>query len=58
MAERKAFILFFIAVLVIEAVLMSSLRLLDASSEATALGVGVLLGGAGLGIGFLGVHYH
>jgi hypothetical protein len=58
MTERKAFIVFLVAVLLVEAVLISSLRLLDASSEATALGVGVLLGGAGLGVGFLGVHYH
>lgn len=58
MTERQAFIVFVAVVLLVEVVLMSGLRLLGADSETMALAVGVLLGGAGLGVGFLGVHYH
>ena len=58
MTERQAFIAFFIGALLIEAVLLGGLRLLGADSETMAIAFGFLLSGAGLGVGFLGVHYH
>ena len=58
MTERQAFIVYFVVVSLVTAAVTSGLRLLGAGSETTALTVGLLLGGAGLGVGFLGVHYH
>jgi hypothetical protein len=58
MTERQAFIAFFVAVMLLEAVLIGGLKALGADSEMTAIAVGFLLSGAGLGVGFLGVHYH
>jgi hypothetical protein len=58
MTERQAFIMYFVVVFLVAVVVTSCLRLLGAGSETTALAVGLLLGGAGLGVGFLGVHYH
>ena len=58
MTERQAFILFFTGVLLLEAMLMGGLALAGAGSETVAAAVVVLLSGAGLGVGFLGVHYH
>ncbi|HEX5593015.1 MAG TPA: hypothetical protein VFX35_06685 [Solirubrobacterales bacterium] len=58
MTERQAFITFFVVVVLFEAVLIGGLQVLGADSEMTATAVGFLLCGAGLGVGFLGVHYH
>jgi hypothetical protein len=58
MTERQAFIAFFVAVMLMEAVLIGGLQALGADSEMTAIAVGFLLSGGGLGVGFLGVHYH
>ncbi|HET7588724.1 MAG TPA: hypothetical protein VFK14_00850 [Solirubrobacterales bacterium] len=58
MSERRAFIFLFTGVLLLEAVLMGGLALAGADSETVAAAVVVLLSGAGLGVGFIGVHYH
>lgn len=58
MSERQAFILLFTGLLLLEAVLMGGLALAGADSETVAAAVVVLLSGAGLGVGFIGVHYH
>lgn len=58
MTERQAFIAFFVAIILFETVLIGGLKVLGADSEMTAIAVSFLLCGAGLGVGFLGVHYH
>jgi hypothetical protein len=58
MTERQAFITFFVVAVLLEAFLIGGLKFLGADSETTASAVGLLMCGAGLGIGFLGVHYH
>ncbi len=58
MTERQAFFLLFTGVLLLEAILMGGLALAGADSETMAAAVVVLLSGAGLGVGFIGVHYH
>lgn len=58
MTERQAFISFFAVVLVVEVVLMGGLKLLGADSETMVAALVLLVSGAGLGVGFIGVHYH
>ncbi len=58
MTERQAFITFFVVALLLEAVLIGGLKFLGGDSETIAIGVGFLMSGAGLGVGFLGAHYH
>lgn len=58
MTERQAFITFFVVAVLLETVLIGVLKFLGADSETTAIAVGFLMCGAGLGVGFLGVHYH
>jgi hypothetical protein len=56
--ERQAFIVYFIGVLLVEMIVLCGLKLLGADSETIASAFGLLLSGAGLGVGFLGAHYH
>jgi hypothetical protein len=58
MTERQAFISFFILVLLLEAALMGGLSILGADSETKAAAIVLLSSAAGLGVGFIGVHYH
>ncbi|HET7509481.1 MAG TPA: hypothetical protein VFJ65_04450 [Solirubrobacterales bacterium] len=58
MTERQAFISFFLGVLLLEAVVMSGLALVGADSETKVAALSLLVSGAGLGVGFIGVHYH
>lgn len=58
MTERQAFIVYFVVALLLEAALIVGLKFLGADSEQITSAVAVLMCGAGLGVGFLGVHYH
>lgn len=58
MTERQAFIVYFISAVLVEVVVVCGLSLLGADSETIAIAFGFLLSGAGLGVGFIGVHYH
>jgi hypothetical protein len=58
MTERQAFILYFVVALLLEASLIGGLKFLGADSETIVSAVAFLMCGAGLGVGFLGVHYH
>ena len=58
MTERQAFIVYFVVALLLEAVLIVGLKFLGAGSETITSAVAFLMCGAGLGVGFLGVHYH
>jgi small-conductance mechanosensitive channel len=58
MTERQAFISYFVGVLVVAVALMVGMKLLGADSETTAAVVVLSASAAGLGVGFIGVHYH
>ena len=58
MTERQAFISFVAVVLFLEVALMGGLSLLGADSETQAAALVMLGSGAGLGVGFIGLHYH
>jgi len=58
LTERQAFISYFAGTLVVAVALMIGMKLLGAGSETTAAAVVLVASAAGLGVGFIGVHYH